>query len=135
MGNSKRQFVSHLQYRSWASGAVDLQVYFKTGPLVYVEYLIYLEGEGGSYMTLANMTKQFLCLNNRLLNNRLSGADLGGFVGFERTPLLQDSFHVFFLCYSHQCLSLSKYSKRTLLHKFLDPPLGFCITGSAPIYA
>ena len=31
--NSKQQFVSQLQYRSWASRAVDPQVYFVTGLL------------------------------------------------------------------------------------------------------
>ena len=32
-GNSKRQSVSQLQYRSWASRAVDPQIYYGTGPL------------------------------------------------------------------------------------------------------
>jgi len=29
-----------------------------------------------------------------------AGADLGGFVGFERTPLFADSFDLLILCYS-----------------------------------
>ena len=33
IGELERQSVSQLQYRSWASGAVDSQTYFKTGPL------------------------------------------------------------------------------------------------------
>jgi len=37
----------------------------------------------------------------------VSGADLGGFVGFERTPLFVDSFDLLVLCYSQQCLTLS----------------------------
>ena len=36
-----------------------------------------------------------------------SGADLGGFVGFEPTPLFADSFDLLVLCYSQLCLTLS----------------------------
>ena len=36
-----------------------------------------------------------------------TGADLGGFVGFERTPLFVDSFDLPVLCNSQQCFTLS----------------------------
>jgi len=41
------------------------------------------------------------------VNGSLSRANLGGFVGFERTPLFADSFDLLVLCYSQQCSTLS----------------------------
>ena len=49
---------------------------------------------------------RLLALVQKLIGN-ITGADIGGFVGFERTPLFADSFDLLVLCYSQQCSTLS----------------------------